>query len=94
MIARRLYDDPKTVHEGNIYWKWVETYVAEDYTEAMRNSSGSCFHKLQIKANHKEDLVEKEAVKQSVSRIDELAKIFIHATRMEAGFWDMGSSGA
>lgn len=41
MIARRLYDDPKTVREGNIYWKWVETYVAEDYTEAMRNSSGS-----------------------------------------------------
>jgi thiaminase len=44
MIARRLYDDPKTVREENIYWKWVETYVAEDYTEAMRNSSGSCFH--------------------------------------------------
>lgn len=39
IIARRLYDDPKTSRESK-YWKWIETYVAEDYCEAMRNGSG------------------------------------------------------
>ncbi|ORY10411.1 Phosphomethylpyrimidine kinase-domain-containing protein [Clohesyomyces aquaticus] len=68
-IARRLYDDSRTIREANKYWKWIETYVAEDYVEAMRNGS---------------DLIEKHAVKQSVSRIDELAKIFIHATKRHA----------
>ncbi|KAF2729047.1 hypothetical protein EJ04DRAFT_503080 [Polyplosphaeria fusca] len=74
-IARRLYDDARTVRHGNKYWKWIETYVADDYVQAMANSS---------------DLIEKHAVRQSVARIDELTKIFVHATNMERGFWDMG----
>ena len=36
------------------------------------------------------ELAEKHAVAQSPERIEELVKIFIHATRMESGFWDMG----
>ena len=36
VVARRLYDDPATKREGNMYWKWVENYVADDYTEAVR----------------------------------------------------------
>lgn len=39
-IARRLYDDPKTTREGNIYWKWIENYVADDYAQAMQMGSG------------------------------------------------------
>jgi thiaminase len=39
IIARRLYDDPKTVRQSK-YWKWIETYVADDYLEAMKNGSG------------------------------------------------------
>ena len=35
MIARRLYDDPKTKRNGNTYWKWIENYVADDYTGAV-----------------------------------------------------------
>jgi thiaminase len=38
-------------------------------------------------------LLDKHAQKVSPSRIEELAKIFIHATKMEAGFWDMGYAG-
>lgn len=34
-IAKRLHADPKTKREGNIYWKWIENYVAEDYVEAV-----------------------------------------------------------
>ena len=40
IIARRLYDDPNTVREGSKYWKWIETYVAEDYNEAMKVGRG------------------------------------------------------
>ncbi|KAF2834931.1 hypothetical protein M501DRAFT_1008888 [Patellaria atrata CBS 101060] len=76
MIARRLYDDTKSVREGNRYWKWVETYVGHEYMDAVKNGS---------------DMVEEYATKQSPSRIEELAKIFIHAIKMETGFWEMGS---
>ena len=40
MIARRLHDDPETVREGNRYWKWIETYVSDDYNEAVRDGRG------------------------------------------------------
>jgi thiaminase II len=40
VIAKRLYDDPKTKREGNIYWKWIENYVADDYAEAVRLGCG------------------------------------------------------
>ncbi|KAF2263735.1 hypothetical protein CC78DRAFT_544684 [Lojkania enalia] len=79
IIARRLYDDPETAREDSKYWKWIETYVADDYVQAMKTGR---------------DLIEKNATKQSLSRIDELAHIFIHATKMETGFWDMGLRGA
>lgn len=39
-IARRLYTEEHTRREGNRYWKWIENYVAEDYTEAVRLGSG------------------------------------------------------
>lgn len=39
-IAKRLRADPKTKHEGNLYWNWIENYVADDYTEAVRVGSG------------------------------------------------------
>jgi thiaminase II len=39
-IAKRLYSDAKTVREGNRYWKWIENYAAEDYTEAVELGVG------------------------------------------------------
>ena len=39
-IAKRLHADPKTKREGNIYWKWIENYVADDYSEAVQIGSG------------------------------------------------------
>jgi hydroxymethylpyrimidine/phosphomethylpyrimidine kinase len=83
VIARRLFDDPTTKREGNLYWKWVENYVADDYSEAVRlgcrmsNLKEAVRRGLQIA-----EIVEKHAVKQSPSRIEEVVKIFIHATRV------------
>lgn len=39
-IARRLSSEKRTRRDGNMYWKWIENYVAEDYTEAVRLGSG------------------------------------------------------
>lgn len=66
-IARRLYDDPKTKREDNAYWNWVEQYVAEDYTDAVKAGL---------------EIIEKHAVLQSPSRIEQLVQIFIHATKV------------
>jgi thiaminase len=41
VIANRLYDDPNTKREGNIYWTWIKNYVAEDYTEAVKVGTGT-----------------------------------------------------
>jgi thiaminase len=40
-IARRLHADPQTKRKDNLYWKWIENYVADDYTEAVRVGSGA-----------------------------------------------------
>lgn len=67
IIAKRLFDDPSTLREGSQYWKWVESYVGDEYVGAMKRG---------------EDLIEEHAGRQSTSRIDELARIFIHATNV------------
>lgn len=67
VIAKRLHDDPKTVREGNRYWKWIQNYVADDYEEAVKLGS---------------ELIDEHAVNQSPHRIEELVKIFIQATKV------------
>lgn len=39
MIADRLYtsSQTRTTEQGNIYYKWIQNYVAEDYREAVVN---------------------------------------------------------
>ncbi|KAL4807113.1 Phosphomethylpyrimidine kinase-domain-containing protein [Aspergillus unguis] len=74
-IAQRLHAEEKTLREGNRYWKWIENYVAEDYTEAVRLGS---------------ELLETHMRKVSPIRMEELIKIFVRATELEIGFWDMG----
>ncbi|KAE8155887.1 DNA polymerase alpha, catalytic subunit [Aspergillus tamarii] len=73
-IAQRLYTDKDTLRQGNRYWKWIENYVAEDYSEAVRLGS---------------ELLERHMREVSPSRMEELIKIFIRATELEIRFWDM-----
>jgi thiaminase len=40
-------------------------------------------------ANYTETLLDKHAQNISPTRLEELVKIFIYATNMETGFWDM-----
>ncbi|KAI2630528.1 Phosphomethylpyrimidine kinase-domain-containing protein [Xylaria nigripes] len=73
-IAKQLHTDSRTKIEGNEYWPWILNYVADDYVQAV---------------NTGRELMERNAVLHSPHRIDELVKIFIHATKMEIGFWEM-----
>ncbi|EER40015.1 phosphomethylpyrimidine kinase THI20 [Histoplasma capsulatum var. duboisii H88] len=74
-IAKRLHCDENTAPTGNRYWKWIENYVAEDYVKAVEAGS---------------ELLERHMRDVSPTRMEELIKIFIRATELEIGFWDMG----
>ncbi|KAJ8123590.1 hypothetical protein ONZ43_g499 [Nemania bipapillata] len=56
------------------YWPWILNYVADDYVQAVQTGC---------------ELIERNAVLHSPSKIEELVKVFIHATKMEIGFWEM-----
>lgn len=66
-ISQRLHAAESTERHGNPYYKWIETYIADDYVEAVRKGS---------------DMIERHVVLQSLSRIEELVKIFVHATKV------------
>lgn len=67
-IARALHDDPQTDRsDKNTYWNWILNYVAEDYVEAVKTGSA---------------LLERHALALSPARVEELVKVFIHATKV------------
>lgn len=39
-IAKQLHADSRSKREGNIYWSWIENYVANDYVTAVKTGSG------------------------------------------------------
>lgn len=86
MIGRRL-KDLQTTHptkEPNAYLTWINNYVAEDYTQAVKTGRGMILFIVlySMWANPTTALIEKHAVHQSPKRVDELVKIFIHATKV------------
>lgn len=67
-VGRALHDDPRTDKtDANTYWRWILNYVADDYVEAVRTGRR---------------LLERHAALSSPSRVEELVKIFIHATKV------------
>lgn len=68
-IARRLYQQQTTnpPAQPNRYLKWIHNYVADDYVAAVAKGC---------------ELIEKHAINQSPKRIEELVKIFVHATKV------------
>lgn len=80
VIAERLMADPTTVRgeDKNLYWKWILNYVADDYQQSVFTGRRQ---------------LEEGMRKVGIERIEELVDIFVHATKMETGFWDMGLAG-
>lgn len=66
-IAAMLHGDPRTKTEDNIYLKWIMNYVAEDYVAAVTTGRG---------------LIERHAALLSPSRVEDLVRIFLHATKV------------
>lgn len=89
-IARRLAADKHTLQQGNRYWRWVENYTADDYTEAVRLGSGTSSSILSSSCLMPAELLEKHLVDVSPHRLDELIDIFMRATELEIRFWDAG----
>ncbi len=63
--------------EGNQYFRWIENYVSDDFSEAVRAGR---------------ELLEENALKLSPERVEEIVEIFREGTRLEALFWEMGLS--
>lgn len=75
-IARRLMGEPWVELKNNPYRSWIETYAADDYQQVAQ---------AQV-----ELLDELAGPEPASSRAEELAETFATATRLEAGFWEMG----
>lgn len=66
-IGKALHESPDTKREGNTYLKWISNYVAEDYVEAVKTGRA---------------LMERHASGLNLGQVEELVKIFIHATKV------------
>ncbi|MGF1454645.1 MAG: thiaminase II [Alphaproteobacteria bacterium] len=75
-IGRRLAGDPSTKRDDNPYWVWIEEYSCSAYAEVSEKAQG------QLDRLARERLTE--------ARFPALARTFAQATRLEAGFWQMG----
>ena len=75
-IGLRLAGDPATLKDNNPYGDWIEMYASADYQEVCQGAIAQ---------------LDRLAVSRATqARLPALGKIFSQATRLEAGFWDMG----
>lgn len=83
-----LYEHPDTKKDtnGNTYWTWIENYVGDDYVDAVKLGSGMFFPaRTRVRDADVENptaLLEKHMAEQTPQRVEELVKIFIHATKV------------
>ncbi len=75
-IGARLAGDPATDRDGNPYASWIDMYAGDDYQPAARAHAETLDRLWQRRAGK--------------GRLDELARVFEEATRLEADFWQMG----
>lgn len=77
-IGRTRIKHPDSVIEGNPYRAWLEMYSDPEYLELVN----STLAQMQRLADER----------VGAGRMDSLIRTFREATRLEAGFWDMGLS--
>ena len=80
-IGLRLANDPATKRDGNPYAKWIETYSGEDYQAVARGAVSQLDRVAAARIG---------ADATASGRWRSLTTAFGMATRLEAGFWDMG----
>ena len=77
-IGLALQRDPATLKEGNLYLPWIEMYAGAEYQEVAAAAVAQLDRLAQSRLTP-----QREAA---------LIKTFAQATRLEAGFWQMGLS--
>ncbi len=75
-IALTLDRDPKTKRAGNPFLAWIEMYAGDEYQQVAQGAVAQ----LDSLASRR----------LTAARERELATTFAQATRLEAGFWEMG----
>jgi thiaminase/transcriptional activator TenA len=75
-IGAALAADPATRTAGNPYVKWIEMYAGDEYQQVAKAAV--------------QQLDRLAATRLTEARLPRLARIFHQATRLEAGFWEMG----
>ncbi|KAH6627592.1 Phosphomethylpyrimidine kinase-domain-containing protein [Chaetomium tenue] len=40
VIGKQLHDDKRSKRKGNLYWTWIQNYVANDYVTAVKTGTG------------------------------------------------------
>jgi thiaminase/transcriptional activator TenA len=79
-IGQSLLADPTTVLDGSPYGAWLRNYDSVEYKESVLAAI--------------ERLEQLAARRGGAARFDDVAKIFLTATRLEAAFWQMGLNAA
>lgn len=75
-IGERLVNDPATKREGNPYWNWIQAYGSDEFLAGSVETVKTIERLASVRLTEK--------------RLVFLQKTFREATRLEAGFWDMG----
>jgi len=79
-IARDRMADPATRRDGNPYREWLDMYAGDEYQQLAGEAAAA--------------LDEQFAWRGGEGRIGALAANFTTASRLEAGFWQMGLDAA
>lgn len=79
-IGTRLAESPATNRDGNPYLPWIEMYSSEDYVSNAKRGLERLDRLFSERAGE--------------GRLPSLNKTFSQASRLEAGFWQMGLDAA
>ncbi|KAI8088532.1 Phosphomethylpyrimidine kinase-domain-containing protein [Thamnidium elegans] len=77
-IGLKLFNDPATKREGNVYWDWICQYAADDFQAAVTTGIAELEALAEIH------------VSSSETRFRDVCKTFEQGTRLEIMFWEMG----
>lgn len=80
VIGSALAADPATLRQGNPYDAWISMYSGEEYLGLVRDAAAQVDRVGRARGGD--------------PRFDALARTFRAATRLEAGFWQMGLDAA
>lgn len=78
-IGMRIFNDPKTKRENNIYWNWIKNYAGDMYQGDVREGKKLI-----------EELAPKFIPAGNTERLQELCETFRQVTLLEINFFDMG----